>query len=210
MWGAADLDAGMAEIERLFGVAPAPGGSHPGRGTRNALLGLADGHYLEIIAPDPAQRLAGTFGAALADLTQPALVTWALASKRLARISKKLEAAGLRPQGPIRMHRTTPDGVHLEWDLLFAGNHVFGPLFPFFIDWRETPHPSADLPVAGTLEAVTVESPEARALAPLLGALDIPVVVNEASEPLLRATIETVHGRVVLESSAATLGMQFG
>jgi len=209
MWGTPDLKAGMTEIERLFGFAPSPGGSHAGRGTRNALLGLADGHYLEIIAPDPAQALAGTFGAALADLNQPGLVTWALASKGLSRVAKKLEKAGVHTRGPMRMQRTTPAGEHLDWELLFATSHPYGPLCPFFIDWHQSVHPSRDLPVSGTLEGLGIESPHATALAALLGALDLPVAVKQAREPALRATFETAHGRVVLESTAATLGMRF-
>jgi hypothetical protein len=210
MWGAADLAEGMAEIGRLFGTEPVAGGAHPGLGTRNALLGLSDGRYLEIIAPDPEQPQNGGFAATLADLTHPALITWALRSPDLAGVARQLSAMHLETRGPVATRRTTPEGVELAWELLFARGHDFGALMPFFIDWGDAPHPADELHAAGTLEAITVESPHAGALRRLLGNVDVPLVVREAAEPALHATIVTAHGDIVLEAAPATLGIRFG
>jgi len=217
VWGAPDLEVGMAEAERLFGTLPVRGGSHAGLGTCNALLGLADGRYLEILAPDPAQPAAGTPGRLaerladrLADLSHPALITWALACPDLPAVAERLEAAGLTTRGPVPVQRRTPAGEQVEWDLLFAGGHDYGSLFPFFIHWRGTPHPSLDLMPVATLEGLKLASPHARSLRRLLGNLDVPLSVVESTEAVMSVTLETAHGAVTLETVPAALDLRFG
>jgi hypothetical protein len=49
----ADLEVGAAWLSGKLGVPLLDGGRHAHFGTHNKLLGLADGLYLEVIAPDP-------------------------------------------------------------------------------------------------------------------------------------------------------------
>lgn len=51
-----DLEASMAHVEAITGVAPRFGGRHDGKGTHNAIMSLGGDQYLELIARDPTQR----------------------------------------------------------------------------------------------------------------------------------------------------------
>ncbi|MBS02031.1 MAG: hypothetical protein CMQ24_04925, partial [Gammaproteobacteria bacterium] len=154
MYAVSSLDEGDAWAASVFDAEPAAGGAHVGLGTRNALLSL--GHtYLELIAPDPEQDIAGTQGERFAALAAPGLVTWA-ARGDLGAAAQTLQAEGIRASGPHRTQRATPGGGLLIWDLLFHGSEELGGLLPFCIDWLECPHPSGVNPVGGQLEGVTL------------------------------------------------------
>ncbi|HXK61590.1 MAG TPA: VOC family protein, partial [Acidobacteriota bacterium] len=112
--GAADLESGIEWVENLTGVRALPGGSHPGVGTRNALLSLGRQQYLEIIAPDPAQP-AFNFRIDLRALTTPRFISWAAATEDLEFIRKRGLEAGYRIDGPEEGTRQRPDGRLLRW-----------------------------------------------------------------------------------------------
>lgn len=204
VWAAPDLDKATSILEAQTGVQPHAGGSHPGEGTRNAVLGVGPRTYLEVLAPDPAQaRLTG--GAQdLTRLRAPRLHTFAVAADRLDRVAAKLEQAGLPHAGVIPMSRRLPSGRLVRWRLLIPAGHAYGPLVPFFIDWADAPHPSEGAGEACRLESLRLIHPEAWSLRPLLERLEVDVEVV-AGPAEMRAELSTPKGPWRLSSLDATL-----
>ena len=199
--GVADLDHGIAWVETLTGVKAVVGGSHPGRGTRNALLSLGGRRYLEIIAPDPAQS-AYNFQIDVRKLAEPRLITWAAGTSDIEAVAKKAKDAELQLFGPNDGSRARPDGKLLKWKSLGVQN-AFGrdgvePV-PFFIQWAaDSPHPSQDSPGGCELQALALEHPEAAKVRKALHDLGVDLEVKQAAGARLTATLKTPKGKVEL------------
>lgn len=199
VYAALDVEAGARELERRLRVSFAPGGSHPGMGTRNVLLRLGEGVYLEVVGPDPEQPSpAGGLWLADGGPALPGLVTWASRSDNLKALSAG-PGGGLL--GPIRsMSRRNPDGAHVRWTLTMPVRPLpRGGVVPFFIDWGATPHPADTLPPSGVrLAGLRARHPEPAAAARDLSDLGVGLEVVPG-QPGLEATLELEDGeRVVL------------
>ncbi|MEM9570537.1 MAG: VOC family protein [Pseudomonadota bacterium] len=207
VWGTPDLDHGCATIENLFGIAPSPGGSHPGIGTCNALLGLGPNLYLEIMAPD--NPASGSIGARLAELKAPGLVTWVLRTSDLSRVELHVEEMHdqVTSLGPIPSQRVTPQGHRLEWTLLFLTLHNHNGLLPFFIDWQQTEHPSVSTPQGGRLMELEIGSPHSAHLNALLTRVDAPHSAVRKPLDELTAHFQTKAGHVSLQSTRQSLSV---
>jgi hypothetical protein len=198
LWAAPDLAEGEMIIEILTGVKPARGGVHPGFGTRNSLIGLDLGVYFEIISPDPAQDLNRNRGGAIAALSRPGVITFAIRTDDIDALGAAARREGLSLQGPVAMSRNRPDGVRLDWRILDLAHSRFGEAIPFVIDWGASPHPSESVPAGCELRSFTVLHPEADELARLYGALDIPIPVKRGAYPGFVAELASPRGDVVL------------
>src|SRR5206468_5457227 len=133
--GAADLDRGIAWVERTTGVKPIVGGTHPGAGTQNALISLGGRQYLELIAPDPLQK-AYNFHIDVRTLSEPRLITWAARTTDINAVAKMARDAGQQIFGPRDGSRARPDGTLLKWKSLGVLNKLGQPdvePIPFFI-----------------------------------------------------------------------------
>ncbi len=196
---APDLAAAKAQFAAMTGTQPVDGGPHIGRGTCNALVSFGASCYLEIIAPDPQQDIAGTGGAALAELSEPVLLHWAVRVSDLGAIADAANSLGLTAGAAYDMSRATPGGARLNWRLMAIGGHGLGGLVPFYIDWLDCAHPADAAPVVGPLEelAVSVTNPAiVELLVPTQG-----VEVAHGS-PLLSLRFASAKGEICYASSA--------
>ncbi|SEM68522.1 VOC family protein [Nonomuraea pusilla] len=199
VYAAPDLDAAVADLERRLGVRAAPGGSHPGFGTRNRLIGLGGRSYLEIIGPDPAQGSPAFPRPFHLDvLAEPALVAWALAVDDIDAAVAGACGRGYDPGDPEAMARRTPAGDLLTWRLTPPRRAAYSGLVPFLIQWGDTRHPTdTGLPQV-ELAGLHAEHPEPDVVGRALAAVGATLDVRKGPRPRLEAVLRGRDGLVTL------------
>jgi len=199
VYAAPDLDEAIEEIEDLLGIRAVIGGSHPGGGTRNALISLGPTTYLEIVAPDPAQDdFQGERIFRIDELSAPMLVTWAAKADDIDRVATTGIGDGETPGASLAGSRRRPDGVLLAWQYTDPSTVLLDGVVPFFINWGKAPHPAASAPVGARLRALNAEHPDPDGVRRAFAALGLEIPVTAAPEPGLIAIIESPKGTVEL------------
>lgn len=128
--GVRDLEQAAADYEAL-GFTVTPGGEHAGGATHNALIGFADGTYLELIAfTDPERPQEHRWWSKIA--AGEGLIDFALRSDGLAAEASRLRDAGLANDGPQEGGRLRPDGERVAWRNLVVENPDVS--LPFLIE----------------------------------------------------------------------------
>jgi len=135
--------AGTAwRIGELLGEEFVDGGIHPRFGTRNMILPLTAGTYLEVVAvlDHPASDKA-PFGQAVRARSEVGggWLGWVVSVEDMTGIEQRLG----RESAPGNRHR--PDGVELTWKQIGVKGLQSDPQLPFFIKWNSPveQHPSA-------------------------------------------------------------------
>ena len=196
VYAAPNLASASTSVSGWLGVTPAAGGRHVGVGTRNELLGLGGGSYLEIIGPDPEQPPPAAprpFG--LDEMDGPRLVTWGARTTDIDAAIAAARAAGHDVGSARSMQRARPDGVVLSWRLTNTSDDG---VLPFFIEWGDTPHPADSAPAGVELVALELTHPAAdhvRAVLDALGITDVGIAAGPAS---VRARLRGPNGDLVL------------
>lgn len=130
-------------VQRLgaeLGASFIDGGKHPRFGTRNFILPLANGSYIEVVAPlDHPAAESAPFGQAVRRRAESGggWMSWVIRVDDLA----PYESREGRDAGPG--HRVRPDGVDVRWTQLGVLDLLEDPQLPFFIKWEnDSEHPS--------------------------------------------------------------------
>jgi hypothetical protein len=194
-----DLDRTVADLELQTGVRASAGGSHPGRGTRNALLALGSRCYLEILGPDPTQpppERPRTRG--IDQLRAARLVGWAANAADLDGLAQQAAAQGVE-LGAVRPgSRQKPGGELLQWRFTDPNKILLDGLVPFLIDWGGAAHPALDAAKGCALLELRAEYPDPAAVRSALDALDLRIPVTQAAVPALVARIKSPRGVIAL------------
>jgi Glyoxalase-like domain len=197
-----DLGPTVDDIAGQTDVRAAFGGQHPGLGTHNALLSLADRTYLEIIAPDRAQpRPAEPPPFGLDTVTHPGLRAWAVAPDDLDAAVRQANSAGFDYAAIVSRRRRTADGRELTWRMTTYAQSPEVAVVPFLIDWGGSEHPAGTAPGGLSLHQFRLRSPEPGRLCALFRALGLDLNVENASRPAISAVLRGPRGQTLVLGS---------
>lgn len=205
---AAGPDGLAATAQRLgsaLGAGFRDGGMHPSFGTRNFLLPLAGGTYLEVVgALDHPAADKAPFGQAVKTRTGQGggWLAWVVAVDDIQPYEGRLSRSA------VAGSRRRPDGTTLTWRQIGILELLDDPALPFFVQWQGDPsmHPGA--PDNGPVPPPAIDRVEicgdpekiANWLGGDVGGVDFPLDWVEADEPgLVAVQFRTNHGVVRVE-----------
>jgi len=138
--GPEGLEATAQRLGAQLGVSFLDGGFHPRFGTRNQILPLTAGRYVEVVdVLDPPSAGKAPFGQAVRARSAEGggWLGWVVAVDDLAPLEERIG----RPA--IEGHRHLPDGTVLTWHQLGVKDLQIDPQLPFFVRWSvDAIHPS--------------------------------------------------------------------
>ena len=199
----AELPDVVQRIGSDLGATFVDGGRHPSFGTRNFILPLANGCYVEVVsALDHPAADKAPFGRAVAPRAQDGggWMSWVVAVNDIAPVEARLGREAR--QG----HRIRPDGVELCWRQIGVLDVMADPQLPFFVEWTSD---SAQHPWRGggsvALDRVEM-SGDPDAISAWLGAdHDVPLDgikvdwVEDEDPGLVAVWFSTPHGSVRID-----------
>jgi hypothetical protein len=202
---AAEPDGLRATATRLsdaIGVEPVDGGVHPRFGTRNVVLPLRGGHYIEVVEVlDHPVADKAPFGQAVRARSSAGggWLGWVLAVNDIQAVESRLGRQS------VQGNRRLPDGTELIWNQLGVTGLIADPQLPFFVNWHEgtAVHPSLSGPSEVSLVGLQIAGDRARVVEWLgkpqsVSDVDVDWVAPHGTPGVLSVTFASPSGTITV------------
>lgn len=196
-----DLDKSMDDFETRLGVRPIFGGYHQTFGTKNALINLNNGMYLELLTADNTNKVVKKPRWMGVDvLIKEQLTRWAIKSTDLERDSRVLKKHHPDMGQLMEGSRHTANGSLLKWKLTSPLPLPEVEPVPFCIDWSTSePHPHQALPDMGCeLMELSGMHPNPELYEKVFDRLDIDFSMEKSSLISLKMVLKSPKGIITL------------
>jgi len=129
------------------------GGIHPRFGTRNFVLPLKNGQYIEVVCPlnHPAAD-ASPFGRAVSQRANEGggWLAWVVSTEDISPFEQRIGRKA------VQGHRTKPNGEDLQWKQIGVLDTLNDAQLPFFIEWISGTHPSFNEICSAEISAIEI------------------------------------------------------
>ncbi|MBA2445303.1 MAG: VOC family protein [Nocardioidaceae bacterium] len=196
------LAATTARLSQQLGEEFVNGGIHPRFGTRNTVLPLAGGQFLEVVEvlDHPASDKA-PFGQAVRSRSEAGggWLGWVVSVEDITIVEDRLQ----RKSVPGNRHR--PDGVELRWRQIGVRGLQSDPQLPFFVQWQVDSHEHPSAQASGNVELTSLQiAGDPRRVSEWLGVpaqrplegLDVEWLAPNGTPGILSASFKTPAGVV--------------
>ena len=197
------LTATADRISAKLGTDAVRGGVHPRFGTRNMIVPLVNGQYLEIVEvlDHPASDKA-PFGQAVRARSEAGggWMGWCVAVDDLAPFEERLGRSA------VPGNRKFPDGQELSWQQIGIKGLIADPQVPYLLRWNdgtESLHPSQARPASVKLDCLTIAGSSERVTEWLgtdveetLDGVEVQWIAPNGTPGVMSVPFETATGRV--------------
>lgn len=194
-----DLSNGIEEFESATGVDCHFGGKHPDKGTHNALLRIGDLTYFEILAPDPERDISiDPFWLGTNYPDQKRISHWCIATDNIEKDVAFLNEQSKYPYSIIKGSRQTNDGHLLSWELGMCEKNSKTDVFPFLINWGQSPHPSKNLSENCSIKKITLSHACPTKVQKILDYFQLEAEVIKSDIPRITLNLKTPKSSLTL------------
>ena len=191
-----DLEKAMNQFEIETGCRPIFGGYHTTQGTKNALVNLGDGCYLEFLAIDnDNKKIVANRWMGIDLISKPTITRWALKSNDLEKEAKILEGENPNLAKITGGQRTMENGKILNWKLTMPLSKPKVELLPFLLDWSDSEaHPTDNLQQECELAGLKFTSQNPESISTIFKKFPFDAKVVKGNAPEIKLMIKSVKG----------------